>query len=263
MLLGPTLAYNGLDEYQDGYYKMQIPEEDYFSYVIPAVLFFILGLNVLARNLPGERPNVDKIVNSVKLNPRLPYVLILVGFFSSFLSGFFGAELAFVFVVISNFKFVGLFLLILGNRGIKPLPLAIVYGSIISSAVAQGMFFDLLTWLIFLGAVYAFKLKPAPYVKVFFVIAFAILAVVIQQLKGDYRQATWYQGEEASFETISNTYEKKQENNSVFGFESLAKSNLRINQGYIITNIMKLCQILRIRFGNSLMKTLVSGKYLS
>ena len=34
MLVGPALAYNGLDEFQEGYNKMQISESDYFSFVL-------------------------------------------------------------------------------------------------------------------------------------------------------------------------------------------------------------------------------------
>jgi len=239
MFVGPALAYNGLDEFQTGYYRMQIPEYEYFTYVIPAVLCFILGLNLFAKDLPGERPSTEKIKQYVLEQPNMPYVLIVVGFVASLVSKYFGSELTFVFVVLSTFKFVGLFLIILGNKGLKTLPLILVYGFIVFSSIAGGMFFDLLTWLTFLGAVYAYKFKPLNVIKALFVIAFIILAVVIQQLKGDYRQATWTEGQEASIETFSETLEKKQENNSVFGYESLAKSNLRINQGYIITNIMK------------------------
>src|SRR4051794_16394905 len=36
MLLGPLLAYNGLDSYQYFLYKMQVPETQYFSYALPA-----------------------------------------------------------------------------------------------------------------------------------------------------------------------------------------------------------------------------------
>ena len=36
--VGPALAYNGLDQYQFITYKMQVPEEQYFLYAIPAVI---------------------------------------------------------------------------------------------------------------------------------------------------------------------------------------------------------------------------------
>ena len=54
MLLGPLLAYNGLDNFQGFKERMQIPEAEYFSYVIPAVICFILGLHFNSKNLQGE-----------------------------------------------------------------------------------------------------------------------------------------------------------------------------------------------------------------
>jgi len=158
---------------------------------------------------------------------------------ASFASNYLSSDLRFVFVILSVFKFVGLFLIILGNKGIKPVYLIVVFGSIISSSVAQGMFFDLLTWLIFVSSIYAIKYKPPFYLKIVFSMTFVLLAVTIQQLKGDYREATWKQGQEANLVTMQNALKKKDEKAGVFSFESLGASNLRINQGYIITNIMK------------------------
>lgn len=239
MLIGPALAYNGMDEYQYGYYRMQIPEEDYFFYVIPAVLFFLAGLHLFTKGLEGEKPDVEQIKRYVSANPTLPYYFIGIGFVSSFVAGFFGAELAFVFLVVSGLKFVGLFLIILGTRDIRPLPLIVVFGSIIGSSIAQGMFFDLLTWLIFLGTVYSIKLKPNSRIKAVVAIAFGILAFVIQQIKSDYREATWQQGQDTGIDAVQKALEKKEKKTGVFSAESVGASNLRINQGYIITNIMK------------------------
>lgn len=239
MLIGPTLAYNGLDQYQEGFSKMQIPEAEYFTYVIPAVLFFITGLNFFTKNHSGEIPDIKRIEIYVNQNPLMPYKLILIGFVSSFISIFFSSDIAFVFLILSVFKFVGLFIIILGNKNIKPIPLFLVFGSIILSSIAQGMFFDLLTWLTFLGSVYALKLKPNFSLKATFVILFSILAVVIQQLKQDYREATWKQGEAANLDTMKKTLKKKDQKSGVFSEENMGNSNLRINQGYIITNIMK------------------------
>jgi hypothetical protein len=101
------------------------------------------------------------------------------------------------------------------------------------------MFFDLLTWLTFLGSVYALKFKPKTNIKIVYVLSFILFAVIIQQLKGDYRDATWKQGEQANLETIQKAIKKKEEKTGIFSESSLGASNLRINQGYIITNIMK------------------------
>ncbi len=65
---------------------------------------------------------------------------------------------------------------------------------------------------------------------------------MIQLIKGDYREATWSQGQQGGLETLQKTVEEKQEKEKdgegFFSAEKLGTSNVRINQGFIITNIM-------------------------
>jgi len=228
-----------LDDYQFSAYKMKIPEADYFTYAMPAVICFIVGLHISAKQLLGEVIAQQKILSFVNAKPNLPYVFIGIGFLSSVVSEFFSAELAFVFVLIGGFKFIGLLLLILGNVKLKILPLIIVIGSIAVSSLGSAMFHDLLTWLLFVGSALAIKYKPGNFVKAFAAITFVMLAVLIQQLKTDYRTNTSEKGEERGVETFAKTYQESQAGKSIFSFASLAPSNVRINQGFIITNIMK------------------------
>lgn len=236
--VGPTLAYNGLAGYEYFMYRMRIPEMEYFSYVIPAVLSFIVGLHLFAGNLDGEVVNEKRIMEFVQKNPKLPYVFIIVGLFISMISGYFSSELAFVFYLIGSFKFVGLFMLILGSKQLKPLPMVIVIGSIVSSSLASGMFHDLLTWIIFIGAVFAIKYKVTVQTKIIGAVAFILMVTTIQLLKGTFREAIGEQG--GGVDTFVNVYENADENDKggLFSFANLASANTRINQGFIITNIM-------------------------
>ncbi len=238
MFIGPAMAYNGLDQYQYFMYKMQVPEAEYFSYAIPAVVCFILGLHVTAGRLKGEMIDEKGIKVFTIHHPQLTYYLIGIGFGSSIIATYFSSQLAFLFYLISGFKFVGAFLLILGEKRLKVVPLILVYTSIILSSLGGGMFHDLLTWLIMLGAVLAIKYKPGTNLKIIFTFSFIILVVIIQQLKGFYRAATG-QGAEAGVETFQRVYEEREEAGGLFSFKSLAQSNVRINQGFIVTNILK------------------------
>lgn len=236
--IGPVLAYNGLDAFQYIHYKMKISEDDYFAYSIPSVLSFIFGLHIWANTLSGEIVDEKRIAVFVEANPKLPYIFIVTGFLTSIVSGFFSSELAFIFYLLGSFKFVGLFLLVFGNKQLKIVPLIIVIGSIISSSLGEGMFHDLLTWLIFTGSVFAIKYKIGFNVKLIACFAFIFLAVTIQVLKSSYRAVTGSGREEVGIETFSNLYEQQNANNSIFSFEKLAPASVRINQGFIITNIM-------------------------
>ncbi|CAN5350726.1 hypothetical protein BH09BAC2_BH09BAC2_15740 [soil metagenome] len=237
-LIGPGLAYNGFDEYQYFVYKMQIPEVEYFSYALPAVVVFILGLNYLS-DLKGEYINGQAIEKFTLGRPNFPYIMIGIGFFSSFIAGFFSSDLAFIFYLISGFKFVGFFWLILSTRRIKPLPLVVVYGSVISSSLVNGMFHDLITWVIFLGFIYAYRYKPNTAVKASLTALFVLILIGIQLSKNSYRGAIT-EGKEAGIETLSEAYQERNTNtNEFFSAANLAPSIVRINQGFILTNIIK------------------------
>lgn len=240
MLLGPTIAYNGADAYQmNPVYKMKIPEAEYFIYVIPAVAAFILGLHTLAGKLRGEVLNQKEIARFIDGSGNLPYIFIAVGFISSLVSGLFGSELGFVFYLLSSFKFIGAFMLLLGTRRLKTWVLVLVFGSIIASSLQNAMFHDLLTWLIMLGAILAIKYKPSLKFKLLAAGGFILLAVIIQQVKGTYREAAWGGANGgAGLSAFEDAVAEGREENTLFSKASLARSNLRINQGFIVTNIM-------------------------
>ncbi len=234
--LGPTLAYNGLDKYQYFMYQMRIPEYQYFEYVIPAVSLFILALHINAGRYRGEVVKQRSIETFVEQNPTVPYIFIVIGFLASVVSGYFGSELAFVFYLIGSFKFIGLFLLVLGKQQIKLWPMVIVIGSIVSSSLLSGMFHDLLTWLIYTAAIFGIRYRFGFKTKMIGLSAFLFIVIVIQVLKGSYRSEI--QGQGGGAETFAKLYEEKNKDEGIFKFETLAQNLTRINQGFIITNIM-------------------------
>ncbi len=236
MLVGPSFAYSGLDQFQYQKYKMQIPEADYFMYAIPACICFVWGLNIFSR-LRGESINIKSISTFVEDHPKLMYIFIGIGFVSSLVARFFGSELGFVFYLLGGFKFIGAFMIIVSGVNLKLAPLLLVFGSIVLSSLGAAMFHDLITWLVFLLAVLAVRYRPPVVTKALVAVGFILLIVVIQQLKGVYREATQFQGKEGSIEDFDAAYNASQKG-GLFDAKQLARSNVRINQGFIVTHIM-------------------------
>ncbi len=236
MFVGPAFAYNGLDQYMYFKYQMQVPEQIYFAYAIPAVILFIFGLHSSGA-LKGERVNEKAIRDYVKGNPQIPYIFIAIGFLSSVVSGFFGSELGNVFYILGGFKFIGLFLLLLSGSQLKILPMVLVIGSIVVSSLKAAMFHDLLTWLFFILAVLAIKYKPSIQTKALFAAGLIVLVIIIQQLKGIYRSST--SGSDRGLDQFEEAYTTARSEGSLFNMNDIAQSNVRINQGFIITNAMK------------------------
>jgi len=209
MFIGPMFAYNGLDKFQVGRNTMQIPEAEYFAYVIPAVICFIIGLHITNKRLEGEIIEREKVGQFIDLHPNMPFILIGLGFVASFAAGFFGSEFAFVFYLIGGFKYIGAFMLVLSKRRLKLMPLVIVYGSIILSSLVTAMFHDLLIWLIFLAAIFAIKFQPGVATKLLLSLGFVIFSVIIQLIKGDYRIALGEKGHETGLQTFAKAYEER------------------------------------------------------
>jgi len=239
MLIGPALAYNGLDQYQVGHFRMQVTEADYFFYVLPAVVLFVLGLNIRAGNYEGEKVDFDKLDQYISNHKTLPYIFIAVGFVATYLSQWTGPGLTFLLYLIGGLKFIGLFLIILTKKQLNYFTTILVYGSVIISSITSAMFHDLLTWGIFLIAVFCLKYNPTRGIKLFGLMIFVFLSVFIQLIKGDYREVTWRYDKEGDFETLGETVQQQVTNQELFALERIAQNNIRINQGAIISNIMK------------------------
>jgi hypothetical protein len=235
--IGPTLAYNGLDEYQFPLYKMQVPESQYFSYALPAVICFILGLHVNAGRLKGENIKIENIERYVERNKLIPYIFIAVGLFANAIVLFLPQSLTFVILAIAAFKFVGLFMLIIGSKQLKVLPLIVVFTSVVSASLGNAMFHDLLIWLIFTGAVFFIKFKPTITLKLVMCIVFITLAALIQQLKFTIR-GNLREGRAEGVDAVTAAFYVQQREHGLLSKQSMAPNNVRINQGFIITYIM-------------------------
>ena len=154
ILIGPVLVYNGFDEFiTNDNYRMDTSSEVYFSYALPAVALFIIGLNIFSYKHSGENINIVAIKNAIKGQKNMPYILIAMGFLGNIIENIVPTELQFVTYLMGAFKFIGLFTLIIGEKKLKMWVLVLVFGSIIYTTLQSAMFHDLITWLIFLVSI--------------------------------------------------------------------------------------------------------------
>lgn len=235
LLLGPSLVYNGLEEYQ--FFKMKVSESEYFFYVLPAVVLFILGLFYKSKG-EGEYLNVKRVSEFVKNNKQIPFILLGIGFASYFISYFYYGSVTFIFYLIGCFQYVGVFFILFGDYKFKLAWLSAVIVYTIASALFFGMFNDLLSWMIIGGAVVCVKYKFTLRKRIISLITFSLLAIFIQTIKQSYREATWIGGKDVSIETLQEASRKSQKNKGFFSFENLGPQVTRINQGWIVAAIM-------------------------
>lgn len=237
-LIGPMIAYHFGDQYVIDVYKMRVPPEEYYSFLIPATIAFIAGLNIKHNNFSGERIDTEAIKALRKKQPYLPHYFIAAGFVFGALEASASAELKFVFYLLGALKYIGLFLMILSDRKPNLWFLIIIVGYMVSIAVDTGMFHDLFTWTIFITAIFFLRYKIRPIFKLGIFLGFTVLATGIQFIKFDYREVLSNE-EEVGIETFGTVYkDATKERGSMFSESNIALNSTRINQGFIIAHIL-------------------------
>jgi hypothetical protein len=235
-LFGAALTYNGMDEYNHYDNRMRISSEDYFTYVIPVFLSFCLGFNLFVKknSIKINRIQIDQWLNA---HSQAPYYFIAVGFLISFTLDFIPSSLNFVVYILSGFKFVGLFILLMSFRTIKPMIMALIYGSILISSFQGGMFHDLLIWIIMLSLLLVYRFRPNWILKIVGILVFGLFAIFIQSIKTGLRAQTWTGNKEASISLVEGvTNDVVRSNGGLLSLENLGPNIIRINQGWVLAS---------------------------
>ena len=238
-LFGAALTYNGIDEYNYFDNQMKVSSNTYFMFVIPVFLSFCLGFTIFSKKyaLIINRDNINQWVTE---HPQLPYKFIVIGFLVSFTAGIFPDSLDFVFYTVSGFKYIGIFILLMSYRTIKPGLMALIYGSILISSFQGGMFHDLLIWIIILALILSYRYKPSLKYKLTGFVVFGIFAIFIQSIKSGLREETWSNNRDASVSIVKNvTKDVNSNSGGMFGMENLGPNIIRINQGWVLASTLE------------------------
>lgn len=237
-LFGAALTYNGMDEYNHPDNRMRIGSEDYFTYVIPVFFSFSFGFSIFIKK-NSVKINRSQIDLWLTLHPQAPYYFIAVGFLISFALDFIPSSLNFVVYILSGFKYIGLFILLMSFKAVKPILMAVIYGSILVSSFQNTMFHDLLTWIIILGLILVNRYQPNLSLKILGMLVFGLFAIFIQSIKVGMREQTWQGNKQASVslvEDVSNDVIRS--NGGLLSVENLGPNIIRINQGWVLASAM-------------------------
>jgi len=233
-IIGPILAYTFNPD--DPIFYMSVDEKTYMDFVIPANYAFAIGLYLpifrVNRNDDFILQSLKEIVNKY---PNLDLIFIIGGSFLHLISGFFPAFLAFFAYLLGNFRFVGLYFLLIRDRPYKWFIFTAVIISFITLHFEHAMFHDLLLWLGFMLIIIAYIYKISIAKKTIIFIASIVFIVSIQTVKGDFRTMSM---EDRTIETFydlaSQNFNAEFITSDVFVLYNIN----RINQGWIIARIM-------------------------
>jgi hypothetical protein len=238
-VVGPILAYNYLP-YDDLYY-MAVPEEVYMDFVVPACYFMAIGLYFPLRD---ERiinhEDIDRMKTYLGEYPYIGYVLAAIGLAAGFASKMLPPSLRFIGFLLTNLQYVGVYMILFGNGKFKWLVFAGIMGLAASAAVLQGMFGELVQWLMLSFLIIAMVVQIPMWGKVSIIVVGLMLMLLIQSTKQEYRMATWYAESTKSNSQIYNEIIASRLSNpgQLFNTEVLGNMGARLNQGWIIARIM-------------------------
>jgi hypothetical protein len=232
-LLVPYLYYADLLITPD-IYKMAVPEEKYFGFMVPAFLLFSTGLSI-----GKEGAYVVEIENKNTFF-RIGRVLIITGVITEFLIPFTPPAFRFFVLLIGNFKFVGALYVLFSEHRKYYIWVGIAFLQIFVNSLSQAFFQELLGWSMFF-VLYFFHKKQTPKLQQLALISVLLVGIfILQHVKGGYRITVHEQevGVEDRVNTFLDQYIESSTSDETFSEESLNHNFVRFNQGYIISRIM-------------------------
>lgn len=246
IILSPILEYRIF--HNEIFGIMKIDEIDYLSYVIPATMLFHFGLiiGVGKYEILFKDKVLATFVDNSSLYIRRGKILIFTGILFTILIKFSVIpSIGFILVLFSLLQFLGFFYLWLAASNHLPFYFGIVFIPFFLEALSSTIFINVIVWGIFLYSFYLAKNKVNIFRISFFIIfAFSFL-IIFQSIKYDYRKEVWggSNTEASSVENIillSNLFYKKISNLNSDELKLVGSVvNVRFNQGWIISDIMK------------------------
>ncbi|MFK5855760.1 MAG: hypothetical protein QM503_06490 [Bacteroidota bacterium] len=238
-VVGPILAYNLLP--YDELYWMDVPEEEYMNFVVSGCAALLIGMYLPVSN---DRTlgvvELDRASEYLRENPYVGYIIAGGGLVTSFLSSYVPGSLGFLFFLLGNLQFVGVYMILFGDSKFKWIIFSALMGTVILGSVARGMFGQLMLWLLFSFLMIAYVIKIPMFGKVLLISVGVILILLIQSVKDEYRKATWYAtSSKSNSEIFQELLQDRISNPSkLFSAGPLENMGARLNQGWIIARIM-------------------------
>lgn len=241
-VVGPFLSYRFyISEY--GTYGMAVPENVYMGFVVPATSLFAFGMFIpLKLKTFDTTQTLNKITQTVSKYKNIDLFFIILGLIFNVIWKYMPGPVLFPAFLVGNMHFFGL-LLLLQNKNRRNRFVYIILGLIFTfgSAITSGMFHGLILWLAFMFLFIAYIKNFSFFKKLSIIISLVILVIILQTVKTQFRESTWYDNNFSSGEKTEIFYDLVSENVGGAFFSSQENINnlvSRINQGWIISRIM-------------------------
>lgn len=261
-VVAPALVYQ--NETSGWRSTMVIPEGAYMSSVLPA--FLAMSVGILAIGGRADRAAQIRGLSHAFGQPRfshdVPIVLLAFSLMGTFSAILFPEGFGFVGYLLSNLKYSAAILVLISGHPSWRLWTVVVFGLSAVESLASSLFHDLILWLTIYALVYAFIRNTSRIRRILFILAGLILLTITQAVKGDYRAQTAAGEAQASATTYLRMASEAAEQigrgertpEQIYG-DFLA----RINQGWIISEIIYYMQFRPLAGGETIREGLVAA----
>jgi hypothetical protein len=213
------LVYN---EYRELELQMPIDQDQYFGYANFALLSLFAGVFLFNKDF-------DIASRLDRIEPRdatfLGYVLVIISYSIDFLPGNTPP-----FTSIQSFttylKYIGAFCFLFSNARGKYIIIGVIYLQLALTGFRGSVFIDFFMWSTYLFFFICLKFRWHFWVRAAFILIAAPMLIMIQSVKGEYRDATWAHEREGGVSLFVDLIEKKNEKE---GGTPLAKSEGVVN----------------------------------
>ena len=127
------------------FYSMCISEERYMSFAVPATLAMIAGL-LFPFSLGKELNQEEHQIENPEYFFKRGRLLVIIGFFAILLSRFVPVSLRYLFVLLSNTSFLGVFYFLRTQNRLRYLLIVAAFAPVFINAAQTSIFHELFIW---------------------------------------------------------------------------------------------------------------------
>ena len=232
LLIAPYLEYHFF--HNEIFGVMLVSEENYFSFVTPAIFLFYLGFELVG--IPLNEPEAKiKIGQDQEWYGAIGIKLIVIGFLFYFLTML---HSNFIFISLSYLRFLGAIYLWLSNHANRRKINVFVWGLLLWETLKGAIFINLLIWIALLFCFLILGKRMNKVLITCLLLISVFLAVVLQSVKQEYREYAW-DDDVGNDIALSSLMIKQVRHLDAELFKNMGGlMNIRINQGWIISHGM-------------------------
>jgi hypothetical protein len=223
---------------------MPISSDDYFSFALPGTLALALGIKLPLIKLKYERTPGAYLANVrayLARYPRLGLYLVGIGLASGLLNFLAPAGLAEVFFLMAHLIFVGVFYVIYSPNKNKRFIVPGVILLMFAESAATGMFGELIFILACSIVLVMMGRKISFPRKLIYAVAGIFAIILIQSVKGEYRQRAWREGGGSDpLYLVELMGERIADPPTIFDSKISFVMAVRFNQGWLVAETMRL-----------------------